>query len=878
MTRPPLASSISVLLALATVTPTFAGTDGGYTSRSETSVSSVAEREIIRRRDRERIGREAIDAGEKALDEKDYETAFAQFKLACDNIPNSSNTRRLYHRALDGLCESGVKLAEQRVTEGRYGDAEATLKLILSEQYDPGCKDAVILLSRLETPGYYNRTITPKFRGSVEEVKQLLLEADGFYETGRYDLAFKRCEQVLNIDRYNIAARKMEEKINLARDNYALAAYNETRSRANWQVDRAWANPVRKFGLPKDERIVQGERSDQVGTQRIQAKLNRIVIPKLEFREATIREAVEYLKKRSIDLDTQEQDPAQKGVNIVLKLEGATGVTVPDAAAPVAPAIPGLEPLPGAAPDLAAPAGLGSVSPADARITVSLTNIPLAAALTYVTQLAGLKYKVEPYAVSIVPQGTPTEILVTSEYKVRPGIFNRPTQAGAADPLAPAQPPDATRGGTAFGGRVDAKEFLISQGVPFPAGASATYIAASSRLVVRNTQENLDLVDTLIAATDQPGPAQVEIEAKFVEITQSNLKELSFDWLVGQANVPGSPGSIFIGGGTAGNTGGIVSAETGFVAPGGTAIGQNAITNGTRSGSFAISANAIDSLLFGGGVVGRAPSLASIAGVFTDPQFQVVIRALNQQKGVDLLSSPRVTTKSGQRAVIEIIREFRYPTEFDPPQIPQDFGVVGTVGFSSLNPFGGGQQNSSFPVTPTTPTAFEVRNTGVTLEVEPVIGPDGYTIDLNLVPQVVEFEGFVNYGSPIQTTSTNSLGQSIVNVITPNVINVPIFSTREVTTSVSIFDGQTVLLGGLMREDVQKVEDKVPLLGDLPFVGRLFRSSVDQHLKRNLVIFVSARLINAAGEPVNTDDEEEEIVETLPIPEIGPEVLPLMPK
>jgi general secretion pathway protein D len=79
----------------------------------------------------------------------------------------------------------------------------------------------------------------------------------------------------------------------------------------------------------------------------------------------------------------------------------------------------------------------------------------------------------------------------------------------------------------------------------------------------------------------------------------------------------------------------------------------------------------------------------------------------------------------------------------------------------------------------------------------------------------------------------------VVNVITPNVINQPIFSTRKVTTSVSVFDGQTVVLGGLMREDVQKVEDKVPLLGDIPLIGRLFRSSIDQHLKRNLVIFVS---------------------------------------
>ena len=172
-----------------------------------------------------------------------------------------------------------------------------------------------------------------------------------------------------------------------------------------------------------------------------------------------------------------------------------------------------------------------------------------------------------------------------------------------------------------------------------------------------------------------------------------------------------------------------------------------------------------------------------------------------------------------------------------------------------------------------------MRNTGVTLEVEPVVGPDGYTIDLNLVPQVVEFEGFINYGSPIQTTSTNNLGVSRTLVLTANTINQPIFSTRKVTTSVSVYDGSTVVIGGLMREDVQKVEDKVPLFGDLPIVGRLFRSSVDQHSKRNLVIFVSARLMKPDGNPARINEEEEEVIETLAAPDLGGiNELPLMPK
>lgn len=87
------------------------------------------------------------------------------------------------------------------------------------------------------------------------------------------------------------------------------------------------------------------------------------------------------------------------------------------------------------------------------------------------------------------------------------------------------------------------------------------------------------------------------------------------------------------------------------------------------------------------------------------------------------------------------------------------------------------------------------------------------------------------------------------------------------------------MLGGLIREDVQKVEDKVPILGDIPILGRLFRSSIDQHLKRNLVIFVTARLVNAAGEPVRQNDETEEVIQNIsPANAMVPVELPLLPK
>src|SRR5439155_19041508 len=96
------------------------------------------------------------------------------------------------------------------------------------------------------------------------------------------------------------------------------------------------------------------------------------------------------------------------------------------------------------------------------------------------------------------------------------------------------------------------------------------------------------------------------------------------------------------------------------------------VTSGNRSGDFSISANALDALLVPGlgQAAGVAPGILGLAGVFTNPQFQVVIRALNQKKGIDLLSAPRVTTKSGQRAIIEVVREFIYPTTFTAPQVP----------------------------------------------------------------------------------------------------------------------------------------------------------------------------------------------------------------
>ncbi len=792
------------------------------TSLAQTGVQGTAEREIRRQEQLKNYAEDAIAKGQQAMKTQDYETAFAFYKSAVDVLPSGGEAAgSIRATALEGFSQAAVKLAEQRISEGRFQDASTTVAVVLEDRYNPNYAPALALQAKLKDPTNYNKTLTPNFIANIEEVKQLLSEAQGFYQSGRYDLAQKRYEQVLNIDRYNIAARRGMELVDKARSNYADVAYNQSRGAMLLEVKDGWELPVRKFDV-KGSSIIDQPQIDTRGTSAINRKLDEIIIPRVDFNDATIREALDFLKQRAVALDTSEQDPSRRGVNIVLKL------------APDAPE-------------------------AEQRISLSLTDIPLRVAIDYVAKAANLKLKIEPYAVVVVPQSEPTDILITKEYKVPPSFITAlPASTDTASAGAGGGGINTAPGSMpSIAARSTARQFLEANGVTFPPGASANFLTSSSKLIVRNTQANLDVIDSLVEVQLQTPPSQVEIESKFLEVTQNNLNELGFDWLLGQFALPGGTG-VYGGGGTQGFGQSINSSRYPFINQGTTLpVGASSatsgpVTSGNRTGSSAISVNAVDALLFGS-PLGPAAGVFTLAGVFTNPQFQVVIRALSQSKGVDLVSSPKVTTKSGQRATIQIVREFRYPTEYDLPQVSATTG-------------------STFqPVIPTTPTAFDTKPVGITLEVEPTVGPDGFTIDLTLSPRVVEFDGFINYGSPINasvaailTTTTTPLvsflSPTYTFVATENVINQPVFSTREVTTDVTVYDGQTVVLGGLIREDVQKVQDKTPILGDIPLAGRLFRTTADQHIKRNLIMFVTANLLDPAGQPLIKVDEEDQIV------------------
>ncbi len=218
------------------------------------------------------------------------------------------------------------------------------------------------------------------------------------------------------------------------------------------------------------------------------------------------------------------------------------------------------------------------------------------------------------------------------------------------------------------------------------------------------------------------------------------------------------------------------------------------------------------------------------------------LRALSQKKGVDLMTSPAIVAKSGQRATVTVAREFPYPTEFNPPQIPTTIAAV--IPGGNVNIIYGGR-NLTNPVTPTTPTAFAKRDVGITLEVEPVVDANSRLVHLNVVPSSTEFEGFVNYGSDIQ-----SMGGG-VGYTQPNPILQPIFRSNKSSTAVDVWDGQTLMMAGVLTEKRTDIEDKIPILGSLPLVGRMFQSKVSQTERKNVAFFVSVRIIDPSGSPVN---------------------------
>ncbi len=804
-------------VACAVTTPALAG--GGR------SYSSIVRMEIIKRQQKMADALNLEAEGDKLAAEQDHGGSQAKYNAALSTLPMGTVNEGDRARIAVKFAEQGVIHADELARRGAFDRSRSLLTTILSDTISPGNKGAQALLKNLDDPDIYNPAMSDKHYANTEEVRRLFRQGLGFYDLGDFRQAETQFNRILTIDPTNVAAQRQKEACSRQVSNYLRAARDSSRIAMLNKVDELWSPPVPTANTPLTTQAPVEQNAQNAG---ITYKLNNIIIETISFDQTPLADAVNFLTKKSAEFDP-EPDPLRKGISFVTRNA-----------------------------DNARP------------ISVRLRNQKLIDVVKLLADQAGVRYDIQANAVVFV-SGSGGGSTVTRQYSVPPDWRDRMGVESTSTDSAPAADPFAADSGDAgkpkLKSRPGARQAL-SQLVELAEKDTVSY--ANGILTVRTSYENHDIVERWVEESVKSTTKQVYITTKFVEVSQRNTDELGFDWLMGAFGVGGS--GVFGSGGTNGTASPLNSSDFAFSNPGAVSaqgaapVGSNPITRGLRFGSDAISRNAIDSIIAGGVASGSAvsPAAFALAGVFTDPQFQVMMRALSQKKGVDLMTAPSIMVRSGQKSKIEVIREFPYPTEFDPPQIPQTFGGGG----GGLNGgLGGGQTGGSFPVTPTTPSTFQFKNTGVTMEVEANVADDNYTIDLTLNPEVIEFDGFINYGSPIQTTGINALGQSSPVVLTANEIRQPVFATRRLETQVMMYDRQTVGVGGLIREDVQSVEDKIPLFSSLPVVGRLFKTKAEETFKRNLMIYVSGTLKDLSGQDVHGDTP---VTEAAPIDPNGP--------
>lgn len=586
--------------------------------------------------------------------------------------------------------------------------------------------------------------------------------------------------------------------LRIAQEKAETGALNreKTRTQLLEEVAKGWQRPGIYQERTRDDAAT-------AATAPLQKKLNDIVLPNVSFTRAEIGQVVAALSAASEEYDTT--GIGNKGANIVL-----------------------IDP-----------------SNKTPSVTLTLRNASLKRILDFVTESAGYQYEVQADAVVVRPGGE-TSNLETAFFPITRATVLRMTGIGGTGKTE-----TPTEGVTVTGGEAGSmKSFLQQAGVSFAVeGSSLAY--DGSAIIVTQTARNVERIRNILSRYNDV--RQVEIESKFMEVQEGALEELGVKWNMsrrGVAQVNPTTGApildsngrqVFKPRETYTTDGVNRSLSGGFPVTSNTtsisintaatpATTANGVTTAATDATSFITNVAPPQIPGGVSLASTANALANITGFVGEFDVTAAIRALSQKQGSDLLSSPKVTALSGIPANIVVAQEMRYPQSYG--EIQSQVGSSGT-----------GTSGAGVTITAGTPQQFTSRNVGVEMKVTPTVEEDDYSISLDLNPKVTEFEGFVEYGGPSIAISSGT------TVTVPPGFYQPIFSVREITTKVTIWDGATLVMGGLTREEVKKVNDKIPFFGDIPLVGRLFRSKGESSQKRNLLIFVTANLVSPGGSP-----------------------------
>lgn len=848
--------------------------------------SSLIAQETARRKAQESQAKILLQEGRTAYSEGKYQDALKKYKKSWDTLPQGPATACIREHLVEVIGDASIAVAIEYSKVGRYDEAEQLLLDVLKQ--DPQNKRARKELSFLRDPVRNNPALDPSHVKDVEEVKRLLELGWGYYDLAKYDEALKTFNQVLKIDPYNSAANLGKEAVQKRRMNYFGGARNAWRAEALAQVDQTWIISNNE-DLPDIE--LSGGEVPVVHSER-QIKnadsLTKIKIGSVNLEDTTIEDALEILRAEAID----------DGVKLNFRFERPAAT----AAAKSSSTSDDEEEEDEDEEDMdeeeeeevVSSAAPSNELPVIARLKVSdVTGQEL---LQMICDQSGCQYRVEDTGIVVYQTGAGVERMFKRRWKVARDFF---VSGGEEE-----EEEDEDEGFTGGGKRVakiDAVAALRQAGASFPKGASAQYSTRTGMLTVENTADNLDFVEEVINEYRRKMPQMIKVSARFVEVAQTNEEELSFDWVVNPFSVSNN-GSTYLGG-VNGQGSNPLRTYQDFVNNGGSAFANNyngssgwpistggsgltdaytplengLMTGGLRSGSAAISGSSMDSLVSSGSASSNtaktaAPGILSLSGIYDSGSFQMIMRGLSQKKGVDIMSAPSLVARPGELeytpdpdplasdqngdngcAKIEVIRRFIYPSAYDAPDI--NSGGGGNWGNNNNNNNNGNWGGGSMPIaSPANPSEWAVEEVGIVMRFK-VDEEDGNDIIKfnHFEIRVVNFEGFVNYGSPITAGIANETQIEHIT-LTENRIDMPIFSRRYINSNPCIYDGHTIAIGGMIEDNVQKVEDKVPVFGDLPLVGRFFRSNAESHVRKNLMIFVTAEKIDPTGKPTRLRD------------------------
>jgi general secretion pathway protein D len=701
------------------------------------------------------------------------------------------------------LSKLQASLAEAASQQNHW--PEARRRALASLQHDPKNELALLQLKKSDEvlrrgvsgTESVNPALTTKFFDRLTAVRSGLEEAQALRETGQLGKAEERYEDVLEADPFNQVATQGIQKIYEERALVAEKARDLSNLERRREVREAWNNIYPKSGTTVGGIEITGAMTASPAYA-LEKKLQKTVIPQVDFSGAdleTIRRALISLSR------TYDPEAAKGGVNFVV----STDVTNPQ------------------------------------PVTLRLRQTSLAEVVRYISQIAGVKARITDIGVTFGPLVEKSPELNSQNFTVSPSFFkgaDGKEDVGTAEPRGAAG--SSAAAGSDGGGKNEQKK-LEDLGVVFPTGAYAVYNQKTSQLKVVNNQEMLDLIGQLISAAEEQ-TLLIQVGVRLVEINQLDLDSITVNSTLGGSGINLlSPVPV-----------GFLTNGTGKTPSASTQRGVNAQLNQIQ-GVGLLPNNTLQSFLQSGVLAGTnqtssyALNTMDLGGtILNGMQFRTLITAVSQKNSANVLANPSIILKRGQKGVIEVAQEFKYVKEYSDPQ----------SSIRTLVPSGGGVVNTGIPGPETVIGSFPSQISdpvpiGVKMGVKPDVTGDNSRVLLELEPSFVDFEGFINYGTPIYSAFAASTYGTQTLILTNN-IQQPVFIRRDLTLpAVEVSDGYTLLLGGLLREDIQKIDEKVPLIGDIPIFGRAFQGKTEQAIKKNTLIFVTPRILDVSGQPLN---------------------------